>query len=74
MSVSIKTKSGGTIKIGYVNDRFYGIQYVLEVDQSENIKNGQDSALIVISHDEIVNLRDYLTGFLENLENLNKNI
>lgn len=66
--ISIRTKSGGLITLGYVNDRFYGLQYYLEVDQSENIKNGQDSAAIIISHEEIIELRDYLTNFLEALE------
>lgn len=70
----MRTKSGGTVSLGYVNDRFYGIQYFLEVDQSENIKNGQDSALVVISHEEIKELRDHLTTFLTNFEEFQKKI
>jgi predicted AlkP superfamily pyrophosphatase or phosphodiesterase len=66
--ISMKTTSGGKISLGYVNDRFYGLQYFIEIDQSENIKNGQDSAAIIISHKEITELRDHLTNFLEALE------
>jgi hypothetical protein len=69
---TMRTLSGGTISLGYVNDRFNGIQYLLEIDQSDNIKNGQDSASIVISHNEIINLRDSLTEFLEALEDFQR--
>ncbi len=64
----IDSQSGGTISLQYVNHRFNGIQYYLEIDQSTNIKNAQDSAGLVLTHGEIISLRDALTLWLETLE------
>ena len=67
-NIVINTQSGGSISFGYSNNRFYGMQYFIAIDQSTNIKNAQDSASIVISHAEIKALRDSLTIYLETLE------
>ena len=60
----INTGSGGTIDLSYINDRFHGKRLVLNIDQSGNVNNGEGSASIVISDQEIKDLIALLNGYL----------
>lgn len=65
---SLNTRSGGTVDLGIHNDRFYGIQAILHIDQSSNIANGQDEVSISINYNELKELQENIEKFLEVLE------
>lgn len=65
---SLNTRSGGTVDLGIHNDRFYGIQAILHIDQSSNIKDGQDEVSISINYNELKQLQENINEFLEVLE------
>ena len=66
---SIKTRSGGTIDLGVVRDRFHGLQAMIHLDQSDNMRNGEDECSVMVSVEELNDLHSKLTSFLELLKN-----
>ena len=65
MGFSISTKSGGHIELSLSNNRFYGNQLLLHIDQSSNLKNGDDSCTVPLTNEEvkgiIAMLNDYIS-------------
>jgi len=61
---SINTSSGGLIELNLVNNRFYGKQLYLHVDQSTNLGNGDDDCSIVMNNYEVKALIGMLNDYL----------
>lgn len=64
----INTLSGGLIELNLVNNRFYGQQLLLYVDQSTNLSSGDDDCTIVLSNAEVKALIGMLNDFLIHTE------
>ena len=62
---SFDTASGGTITLDISTDPFVGKQLWIEIDQSSNMKNTEDSASIVISSSEVRQLIDLLHDYIK---------
>ena len=62
------SESGGTVDMQLNKDPFTGVGLLLNIDQSSNIKNTQDSASIVLSTGEVKNMINLLHDFLRFVE------
>ena len=65
---SVETRAGGKVDMGIMIDKMYGLQALLHIDQSTNIKNGEDEASIVLNIEELKSLQKGLSDFIEFLE------
>ena len=64
MAFSINTSTGGLIELNIFNDRFHGPQLYLHVDQSSNVKSGEDDCSICITNAEVKALIAMLNDYI----------
>lgn len=65
---NIKTRSGGEVNLGITSHVFNGLQAVINIDQSSNIKNGENEASLVMTLEELILLKQSLDIFIEFLD------
>ena len=63
------TASGGTISLDISRDGLTGQRLWMEIDQSSNINNTDDSSSVIITNDEVKNLIDLLHDYIRFTEN-----
>lgn len=71
MAINILTASGGEINLIPAKNGLSGHQLVLHVDQTSNIKSGDDDASIAINPDECKKLIDMLNEYISFVEGKN---
>lgn len=67
---AIETKSGGLIDFTLANTRFHGIQILLHIDQTANVKNGEDEATILLDVPECKEIIAILNQFIKIVEGI----
>lgn len=62
------TRSGGFIEVGFNRNMLNGDKYIIHIDQSTNLNNGEGDATIDLTSDEIKGLISLLNNFIINFE------
>jgi hypothetical protein len=62
--MEFQTRSGGLVRTGYFNSRISGHQFFITIDQSANIKNGDDEVTLALTNDEVKDLISMLNNHI----------
>ena len=65
MAAEIKTQSGGTIDFGIIRSAIKGSSLYLHIDQTSNVRNGDDEASILLNVQECKEIIWALNEFIK---------